>query len=225
MPDSSQTSKMSVSLLKLVPRNAGTWFPREEAYRLPVVYQASAPERAKRSTNFAIDRGIVQRFAAALAQKHSNRHTPNPLPRDAPIRTPSDHVCHALFAPRRVPLHFLDVFQRPAAQSSAAVHLASMEMNHCSVARKMMGLWQRQQCGYECSSFSECSSAPRFFSSSMIGALASQTFSPSYSGSPLRRCRAHPRCWWRRAHTSRRWRNLPRRAKARCAPRRCRYPW
>ena len=30
----------------------------------------------------------------------------------------------------------------------------SMEMNHCSVARKMMGLWQRQQCGYECSIFS-----------------------------------------------------------------------
>ena len=24
---------------------------------------------------------------------------------------------------------------------------ASIEMNHCSVARKMMGLWQRQQCG------------------------------------------------------------------------------
>ena len=30
----------------------------------------------------------------------------------------------------------------------------SIEMNHCSVARKMMGLWQRQQCGYECSIFS-----------------------------------------------------------------------
>ena len=23
----------------------------------------------------------------------------------------------------------------------------SIEMNHCSVARKMIGLWQRQQCG------------------------------------------------------------------------------
>ena len=30
----------------------------------------------------------------------------------------------------------------------------SIEMNHCSVARKMIGLWQRQQCGYECSIFS-----------------------------------------------------------------------
>ena len=47
----------------------------------------------------------------------------------------------------------------------------SMEMNHCSVARKMMGLWQRQQCGYECSSFSECISTPRFFSSSMMGCV------------------------------------------------------
>ncbi len=25
--------------------------------------------------------------------------------------------------------------------------LRSMPMNHCSVARKMVGLWQRQQCG------------------------------------------------------------------------------
>ena len=32
--------------------------------------------------------------------------------------------------------------------------LPSIEMNHCSVARKMIGLWQRQQCGYECSIFS-----------------------------------------------------------------------
>ena len=25
---------------------------------------------------------------------------------------------------------------------------ASIAMNHCDVARKMTGLWQRQQCGY-----------------------------------------------------------------------------
>src|SRR6185437_7865800 len=45
----------------------------------------------------------------------------------------------------------------------------SMEMNHCSVARKITGLWQRQQCGYWCSTVSECSNAPRVFSNSMIG--------------------------------------------------------
>ena len=51
-----------------------------------------------------------------------------------------------------------------------------MEMNHCSVARKMMGLWQRQQCGYECSSFSECISTPRFFSSSTMGCVGLEDF-------------------------------------------------
>src|SRR5665213_2542223 len=58
----------------------------------------------------------------------------------------------------------------------------SMLMNHCSVARKMTGLWQRQQCGYECSMSTRASSAPRDFRSSMIDSLASKTFLPSYSG-------------------------------------------
>ena len=48
----------------------------------------------------------------------------------------------------------------------------SMEINHCSVARKIMGLWQRQQCGYACSSVSVCSNTPRAFRSSTIGLLA-----------------------------------------------------
>src|ERR1017187_9733424 len=48
----------------------------------------------------------------------------------------------------------------------------SMEMNHCSVARKITGLWQRQQCGYECSVFSVCSSAPRLLTKSTIGWFA-----------------------------------------------------
>ena len=32
-------------------------------------------------------------------------------------------------------------------RSVPPLSLPSMEMNHCSVARKMTGLWQRQQCG------------------------------------------------------------------------------
>jgi hypothetical protein len=28
---------------------------------------------------------------------------------------------------------------------------ASIRMNHCAVARKITGLWHRQQCGYVCS--------------------------------------------------------------------------
>ena len=37
----------------------------------------------------------------------------------------------------------------------------SSAMNHCDVARKMTGLWHRQQCGYECSKDSRCQSRPR----------------------------------------------------------------
>ena len=33
-------------------------------------------------------------------------------------------------------------------------------MNHCDVARKITGLWQRQQCGYECSNRSRFHSRP-----------------------------------------------------------------
>ena len=29
-------------------------------------------------------------------------------------------------------------------------------MNHCDVARKITGLWQRQQCGYWCENASRC---------------------------------------------------------------------
>ncbi len=59
-------------------------------------------------------------------------------------------------------------------------------MNHCSVARKMMGLWQRQQLGYECSIFSKPSSTPRLFSNSTISGLALKTCWPlSYSGRPF----------------------------------------
>ena len=41
---------------------------------------------------------------------------------------------------RRVPPSLPDA-------SAGGESFPSIEMNHCSVARKMMGLWQRQQCG------------------------------------------------------------------------------
>ena len=61
----------------------------------------------------------------------------------------------------------------------------SIEMNHCSVARKITGLWQRQQCGYECSVFSLCSSAPRLFTRSRMGWLASHTRLPFVLGQAI----------------------------------------
>jgi hypothetical protein len=38
---------------------------------------------------------------------------------------------------------------RIACSARARRSFASIAMNHCDVARKITGLWQRQQCGYE----------------------------------------------------------------------------
>ena len=58
----------------------------------------------------------------------------------------------------------------------------SIDMNHCSVARKITGLWQRQQCGYECSTLSSCRRAPRDFSSSTIAGFALKHLQPVVFG-------------------------------------------
>jgi hypothetical protein len=52
-------------------------------------------------------------------------------------------------------------------------------MNHCSVARKMTGFLQRQQCGYECVICSPAISAPRSRSSSTISGFALNTCMPA----------------------------------------------
>ena len=62
---------------------------------------------------------------------------------------------------RRDPLHLMvdgvprRLAQRPRLPSSPAMTASpSSRTNHCEVARKITGLWQRQQCGYWCSNVS-----------------------------------------------------------------------
>src|SRR5580698_8241701 len=64
---------------------------------------------------------VRHRLLAVLAIERDDRNAPHALARDAPVRPRSDHVGHALFAPRGYPLHILDGFQRPLAQI-VAVH-------------------------------------------------------------------------------------------------------
>ena len=52
-------------------------------------------------------------------------------------------------------------------------------MNHCDVARKITGLWQRQQCGYWCANASRCHSRPRSLSASSTFGFASNTRMPA----------------------------------------------
>ena len=59
---------------------------------------------------------------------------------------------------------------------------ASIEANHCSVARNMIGDLHLQQCGYECLMSSFRRSAPFSFKIVMIFSLALNTNWPSNSG-------------------------------------------
>src|SRR4029079_7697273 len=48
---------------------------------------------------------------------------------------------------------------------------ASIRMNHCDVARKITGLWQRQQCGYECAKVSRWSRRPPSLNAASLARL------------------------------------------------------
>jgi hypothetical protein len=55
----------------------------------------------------------------------------------------------------------------------------SRAMNHCSVARKMIGFLHRQQIGYEWASFPAWTSTPFSRMNSTIAGFASNTFFPA----------------------------------------------
>ena len=56
---------------------------------------------------------------------------------------------------------------------------SSRAMNHCSVARKMIGFLQRQQIGYEWVSLPDCRRAPASRRNSTMTGFASKTFCPA----------------------------------------------
>ena len=56
---------------------------------------------------------------------------------------------------------------------------SSRAMNHCSVARKMIGFLQRQQIGYEWVSLPDCSRTPFSRRNATTFGFASKTFWPA----------------------------------------------
>ena len=155
-PESNQTSRMFISRSKAVA--AALRAGQARRARTPSVgrsYQASAPYSSKTDAALFDDRRGEHRFAAAGAVERRDRHTPGALARDAPVRAVRDHVVDAVVAPGRNPLDPLvdrvkgGLAQRRAARLRPALTTGSpsIRMNHCEVARKITGLWQRQQCG------------------------------------------------------------------------------
>ena len=150
-PDSNQTSRMSISLRNSLWPQACTSFRRAGAYAASWMYQASAPSFLKSSTMLRVDGCVVERLVAFFAEEDGDGHAPDALAGDAPVGAGGDHVGDALFAPGGIPDYLLDLVEGALAEGglvpSAVIIGVSMPMNHCSVARTMMGLWQRQQCG------------------------------------------------------------------------------
>ncbi len=97
-----------------------------------------------------VDGRIVERLVAFFAEEDGDGHAPDALAGDAPVGAGFDHVVDALAAPGGVPDDVVDLPESALAEGGASAnfrHRTLKEMNHCSVARKMTGLWQRQQCG------------------------------------------------------------------------------
>src|SRR6266496_586368 len=203
---------MSFSLAKMVPPQLAHCAPIARA-SVASVYQESAPDFANTSTtrrltagsfsglphpeqaNTAIgtphtrcreihQSGRVSTMLEIRSSPQAGSHLTFLISSSAPLRK----VASPMGAPSKL-RRFGGVKSRAEIPSKAdgplGGNFVSIEMNHCSVARKITGLWQRQQCGYWCSTFSECNRTPRLLSSSMIGSFALRTFRPSYSGNPL----------------------------------------
>ncbi len=89
-------------------------------------------------------------FAGFLVGEEGHRHAPVALARDAPVGTVLDHRLQPRAAPGREELGVVDRRHRLFAQglgSPLPLRLASIPINHCRVARKMIGVLWRQQCG------------------------------------------------------------------------------
>src|SRR4051812_4054434 len=139
---------MSISLRNSAPPHLEHFVPGGRMSANDWRYHASAPSRAKRATTFlftSFERSSV--LHDSLAQKNTAMGTPQMRCR---LMHQSGRV--AIMLEMRSSPH--DGSQWTFLISSSArcrkvlpSTLPPMLMNHCSVARKMTGLWHRQQCG------------------------------------------------------------------------------
>src|SRR6516225_8778263 len=182
---------MSVSFSNLVPPQCGHFVPSGTMELGASVNHASAPDVANSSTTF-----LLMDLSLSGLPQPSHKNTAMGTPHTRWREMHQSGRVWIMFERRSSPQpgsHFTFLIsssvrvRRVSFLPAPAGIGVSIEMNHCSVARKITGLWQRQQCGYECSVFSVCNKAPRLRTRSMIGWFASHTPLPVYSGKPFRR--------------------------------------
>src|SRR5579864_6894880 len=162
---------MSVSLRNADPLHPGHLVPERRMSLASFVYQASAPSRAKSSTTELCDS-----FDSSSLPQPSQKNTAMGTPQTRWREMHQSGRVAIMLLMRSSPhagIHFTFLISSSERwRSVESSTLASMEINHCSVARKITGLWQRQQCGYECSILASAMSTPRDFNNSMIGWFA-----------------------------------------------------
>ena len=110
--------------------------------RVPLV---GAVASRKIAATCSTSRSSSRSGLAARAVERDDRHAPDALARDAPVRAVRDHVVDALLAPA-AGSSWTSRCDRRRARARAGRRWSSA-MNHCSVARKSVGFLQRQQCG------------------------------------------------------------------------------
>src|ERR1700685_2712261 len=151
---------MSVSFSNLVPLQCGHFAPDGSIVSDSDVNQASAPERANSSTTLRLTAwsfsGLPQlsQRKTAMGTPHTRCREMHQSGRVAIIfesrSSPHDGSHFTCLIASRVRVRSVP-FSEPRLSSEPRLPPpgmgVSMEINHCSVARKITGLWQRQQCG------------------------------------------------------------------------------
>jgi hypothetical protein len=96
----------------------------------------------------AVDGLVEEHIAIGIVRKDADRHAPGALAREHPVGPVLDHPAQAVLArlsgTKRVSSMPLSARLRAWSPSPKSL---SMWTNHCGVLRKMIGFFERQECG------------------------------------------------------------------------------
>src|SRR5215471_7547144 len=137
---------MSVSFSNFVPLQCGHFVPAERIVSDSGVNHESAPDFAKSSTTFLL---IALSLSGLPQLEHKNTAIGTPQTRWREMHQ-SGRVAIMLemrSSPQAGSQITCLISSRVRLRSVPSLMGVSIEMNHCSVARKMTGWWQRQQWG------------------------------------------------------------------------------